>query len=103
AEERPPSSRIPLSDTPDSGSDVGQTQSRPVRQAETRLRETAGMTMESARLRAAELLDAGRRAPDVSQFAGGVASDERHAAMRASVRRLGELLGEALTRHEGPQ
>ncbi|KQP27044.1 phosphoenolpyruvate carboxylase [Aeromicrobium sp. Leaf272] len=35
-------------------------------------------------------------------FAGGVASDEEHAALRASVRQLTTLLGEALTRHEGP-
>jgi phosphoenolpyruvate carboxylase len=59
------------------------------------------MTTESADLTSAELVDADRRVPDVGQFAGGVASDERHAALRASVRRLGELLGEALTRHEG--
>lgn len=32
---------------------------------------------------------------------GGVWSDEAHAELRASVRRLGALLGEALTRHEG--
>ena len=31
----------------------------------------------------------------------GVSSQETHAALRAWVRRLGELLGEALTRHEG--
>ena len=31
----------------------------------------------------------------------GVSSDEGHAALRASVRRLGELLGASLTRHEG--
>ncbi|KQP85122.1 phosphoenolpyruvate carboxylase [Aeromicrobium sp. Leaf291] len=36
-------------------------------------------------------------------FAGGVASDEEHAALRASVRQLTTLLGEALTRHEGPE
>ncbi|MGI4894775.1 MAG: phosphoenolpyruvate carboxylase, partial [Janthinobacterium lividum] len=33
--------------------------------------------------------------------ADGVSSDEGHAALRASVRRLGELLGASLTRHEG--
>jgi phosphoenolpyruvate carboxylase len=61
------------------------------------------MTTESADLTAAKLVDADRRAPDVGQFGGGVASDERHAALRASVRRLGDLLGEALTRHEGAE
>src|SRR3954454_12949371 len=44
-----------------------------------------------------------RRTLDVARFGGGVASDSRHAALRASVRRLGDLLGEALTRHEGPE
>jgi phosphoenolpyruvate carboxylase len=61
------------------------------------------MTTESADLSAADLVDAGRRDADVSQFAGSVASHERHAALRASVRRLGQLLGDALTRHEGPE
>jgi len=61
------------------------------------------MSTESPDLTTAELVDADRRAPDVGQFAGGVASHERHAALRASVRRLGDLLGEALTRHEGPE
>jgi phosphoenolpyruvate carboxylase len=61
------------------------------------------MTTESADVTAAELVDADRRSPDVSQFAGSVASQERHAALRASIRRLGELLGDALTRHEGPE
>ena len=44
--------------------------------------------------------DDGREA---GAFAGGVASDVRHAGVRAGVRRLGALLGEALTRHEGPE
>src|SRR3954453_9761745 len=61
------------------------------------------MTTESADVTTADLVNADRRAPDVGQFAGGVASHERHAALRASVRRLGDLLGEALTRHEGPE
>ncbi|GGF50105.1 phosphoenolpyruvate carboxylase [Marmoricola endophyticus] len=50
-----------------------------------------------------QMLEADRREPDVAQFAGGVSSDEQHAALRASVRQLGRLLGEALTRHEGPE
>ncbi|WP_374216174.1 phosphoenolpyruvate carboxylase [Frankia sp. R82] len=41
------------------------------------------------------------RDPDPGAFAGGVSSDARHAAVRAGVRRLGDLLGQALTRHEG--
>src|SRR6478736_6435318 len=45
--------------------------------------------------------DADRRSLDVSRFGGGVASDSQHTALRASVRQLGQLLGEALTRHEG--
>ena len=45
--------------------------------------------------------DADLRTLDVSRFGGGVASDSQHAALRASVRQLGQLLGEALTRHEG--
>ncbi|MEP6632305.1 MAG: phosphoenolpyruvate carboxylase, partial [Lapillicoccus sp.] len=45
----------------------------------------------------------GRRSLDVARFAGGVASDQHHTALRASVRQLGSLLGEALTRHEGPE
>jgi phosphoenolpyruvate carboxylase len=40
---------------------------------------------------------------DPGAFAGGVSSDERHAAMRAAVRLLGELLGQSLTRHEGAE
>ena len=45
--------------------------------------------------------EAERRTLDVSRFGGGVASDSQHTALRASVRQLGQLLGEALTRHEG--
>ncbi|WP_232524796.1 phosphoenolpyruvate carboxylase [Nocardioides mangrovicus] len=48
-----------------------------------------------------QMIEADRREPDVAQFAGGVSSDAHHAALRASVRLLGRLLGEALTRHEG--
>ncbi|HEU5485241.1 MAG TPA: phosphoenolpyruvate carboxylase, partial [Microlunatus sp.] len=50
-----------------------------------------------------ELVRAERRLPDVAQYAGGVSSDSQHTALRASVRQLGQLLGEALTRHEGPE
>ena len=50
-----------------------------------------------------QLIAADRRDPNVAEFAGGVSSDEQHAALRASVRQLGTLLGEALTRHEGPE
>lgn len=41
--------------------------------------------------------------PDVASFAAGVSSDEQHAALRASVRQLTTLLGEAISRHEGPE
>ena len=70
------------------------------------------MTQQSGALRAEvidseqaddELIEAERRVPDVAQYAGGVSSDSQHAALRASVRQLGQLLGEALTRHEGPE
>ncbi|UDY23533.1 phosphoenolpyruvate carboxylase [Nocardioides sp. Kera G14] len=50
-----------------------------------------------------EILEADRRSPDPAVFGGGVASDQRHAALRASVRLLSTLLGEALARHEGPE
>jgi phosphoenolpyruvate carboxylase len=49
--------------------------------------------------------DTATRTPDedVARFAAAVASDAQHAALRASVRQLATLLGEALTRHEGPE
>lgn len=50
-----------------------------------------------------QILASDRREPDAALFAGGVASDTEHAALRASVRQLTTLLGEALTRHEGPE
>ncbi len=45
----------------------------------------------------------GGRDDDVARFAAGVSSSTQHAALRASVRQLATLLGEALTRHEGPE
>src|SRR6476469_7125138 len=50
-----------------------------------------------------QLLEADRRELNVATFASGVSSAQKHAALRASVRQLGTLLGEALTRHEGPE
>ena len=50
-----------------------------------------------------QLIRADRREPNEATFAGGVSSAQQHAALRASVRQLGALLGEALTRHEGPE
>lgn len=50
-----------------------------------------------------DLVAAERRDPDPATFAGGVTSDEQHTALRASVRQLGALLGEALRRHEGEE
>lgn len=48
-----------------------------------------------------QIIESDRREPDAALFGGGVASDEKHAALRASVRQLSTLLGEALERHEG--
>ncbi|MBM6404951.1 phosphoenolpyruvate carboxylase [Phycicoccus sp. CSK15P-2] len=50
-----------------------------------------------------QLIAADHRVPDVAQYAGGVTSDAHHAALRASVKLLGGLLGEALIRHEGQE
>ena len=43
------------------------------------------------------------RASTAEAFGGGVSSEVRHAILRASVRKLGELLGESLARHEGEE
>lgn len=50
-----------------------------------------------------QILESDRRSPDAAVFGGGVASDAEHTALRASVRQLTTLLGEALTRHEGAE
>ncbi|MCD9199501.1 phosphoenolpyruvate carboxylase [Aeromicrobium wangtongii] len=50
-----------------------------------------------------QILASDRRQPDPASFGGGLSSDAEHAALRASVRQLTTLLGEALTRHEGPE
>ncbi|WP_141015065.1 phosphoenolpyruvate carboxylase [Nocardioides sambongensis] len=50
-----------------------------------------------------EILQADHREPDAAAFAGAVGSDERHTALRSSVRQLTTLLGEALARHESPE
>lgn len=50
-----------------------------------------------------EILAADHREPDATVFGGGVGSDTHHAALRASVRQLTTLLGEAVARHEGPE
>ena len=50
-----------------------------------------------------QLLAADRREPNAATFAAGVSSAQQHAALRASVRQLGALLGEALERHEGAE
>ena len=56
-----------------------------------------------AALTTEQMIQADRREPDVARFAGGVSSDAQHASLRASVRQLTTLLGEALTRHEGAE
>jgi phosphoenolpyruvate carboxylase len=56
-----------------------------------------------ARTTTEQLIEADRREPNVATFASGVSSARQHTALRASVRQLGALLGEALTRHEGPE
>ena len=64
---------------------------------------TSARASDNAQPTTEQMIEADRRAPDVVQFGGGVSTDEQHAALRASVRQLGTLLGEALTRHEGPE
>ncbi len=50
-----------------------------------------------------QILASDRRQPDAASFGGGLSSDAEHTALRASVRQLTTLLGEALTRHEGAE
>lgn len=50
-----------------------------------------------------QILESDRREPDAASFGGGVSSDSEHTALRASVRQLTTLLGEALARHEGEE
>ncbi len=57
----------------------------------------------ASRLTTEQILESDRREPDPAKFGGGVSSDIEHAALRASVRQLTTLLGEALTRHEGAE
>jgi phosphoenolpyruvate carboxylase len=59
--------------------------------------------MNSAALPTTSAPAAGNSGPDVAAFGNGVSSDERHTALRASVRTLGGLLGDALRRHEGEE
>ena len=61
------------------------------------------MTHQEPHATTEQLLEADRREPNAATFASGVSSAQQHAALRASVRQLGALLGEALTRHEGPE
>jgi len=64
-------------------------------------RSSGGATNTARAAGAGDVANAGSQ--DAGTFAGGVASDVRHAGVRAGVRRLGQLLGESLTRHEGPE
>ena len=57
----------------------------------------------SGQISTEQLLAADRREPNAATFAAGVSSAQQHAALRASVRQLGALLGEALERHEGAE
>jgi phosphoenolpyruvate carboxylase len=56
-----------------------------------------------SRLTIEQILESDRRQPDSASFGGGVSSAAEHTALRASVRQLTTLLGEALTRHEGAE
>jgi phosphoenolpyruvate carboxylase len=64
-------------------------------------RQNGGVTDNT--LTTEQILASDRRQPDAASFGGGLSSDAEHAALRASVRQLTTLLGEALTRHEGAE